>query len=59
MSDQRETTLVAEALGSGMEKGQVRRLVLLNEESAMVFLVGLFFFLFPLLRKDHEVERLE
>lgn len=44
MSDQRETTLVAEALGSGMEKGQARRLVLLNEESAMVFLVDFYFF---------------
>lgn len=37
VSDQRERILVAEALGSGMEKGQVRRLVLLNGESAMVF----------------------
>lgn len=37
MSDQRETALVAGALGSGIEKGQVRRLVLLNGESAMVF----------------------
>lgn len=44
---------MAEALGSGMEKGQARRLVLLNEESAMVFLVDFYFF-FCLLREDYE-----
>lgn len=37
VSDQRETILVAGILGSGMEKGEVRREVDLNEESVMVF----------------------
>lgn len=37
VSDQRERVLVAGILGSGMEKGEVRREVDLNGESVMVF----------------------